>query len=76
MTRQMADGRWQKVSHCGGRVPRHKGDSAVGGFPDLRSQCVARVPKALRWAALPTCRKCRRVEATGVQLSSSDVTQR
>ncbi|WP_166507585.1 hypothetical protein [Nostoc sp. 106C] len=46
------------MSHCGGRVPRHKGDSAVGGFPDLRSQCVARVP---------------RVEATGVQLSSSDV---
>ncbi|MHC5731251.1 MAG: hypothetical protein ACYTXY_45605, partial [Nostoc sp.] len=22
-------------SHCGGRVSRHKGASAVGGFPDL-----------------------------------------
>jgi hypothetical protein len=39
-----------------------------------KSHCVARVPKALRWAALPTCslkafpkgRKCRRVVASGV----------
>ncbi len=40
------------------------------------SHCVARVPKALRWAAPPTCRhpeggfpqgrKCRRVVASGV----------
>ncbi|MFN6569209.1 hypothetical protein [Dendronalium sp. ChiSLP03b] len=48
--------RRQKVSHCGRRVPRHKGDSAVGEFPDLRQLSSSGVNAALATlGASPVC---------------------